>query len=126
MQDIYQEMILEYARNPKNKGAIVDFNIEGVGKNPSCGDTGKFVCIYDKDNKVLQKVNFVGDGCAVSQAGMSMLAERIENKNIEYLDSILPKDIYEMYGVNISPSRALCAMLCYNALQDLINSIKNL
>lgn len=124
MDELYQERILEYARNPKKKGIFEGCNCSGDGKNPSCGDRGKFFCIYDKNSNILTKVSYDGEGCAISQSGMSMLAEMLEGQSLNYAESLLPKDIYDMFGVRIGPARALCAMLCYNAMQQMIKCIK--
>lgn len=124
MEDLYQEIILEYARRPKNKGLLINYNCEGKGHNPSCGDSGKYLAIYNFQTSILESINFVGEGCAISQAGMSMLGEKVVGKSLEELEKFLPNDIYDMFGVHIGPARALCAMLCYNSLQELIKNIR--
>ena len=53
-----------------------------------------------------------------------MLTEKVIGMNVDELKKIVPGDIYNMLGVNISPSRAGCALLCYNALEDFLKKLK--
>jgi nitrogen fixation protein NifU and related proteins len=126
MYNLYQEQILDHANNPRNKigqnqiHGISDY-VCGVGKNPSCGDQGNLYIRHD--NNIIEDIKFTGEGCAISQAGMSMITEHIKNKNINDLKKMTPGEIYNMLGLNISPARAGCALLCYNALEDFLKKI---
>ena len=121
MEDsLYQEQILDHNNNPHNKYIIQDENvISGIGDNPSCGDSGKLFILLDKDNIIIES-SFIGEGCAISQAGLSMITDYLKGKNIQQIKTITPGAIYNMLGINISPARVLCALLCYNALQNTI------
>jgi len=116
-EEIYKENILEHYRDPHNKGEIDDFDLEGNGKNISCGDTVRLLIKFDKDDKV-SDVGFSGDGCAISQAATSMLTDRIKEKTRGELKVISPGDIYDMLGIKISPGRTKCALLSYEALNE--------
>ncbi len=121
-EEIYQEQILEAAGNPKNKYIMKDCTCVGDGKNPSCGDSGK---LYIKiNNQKVSESSFVGEGCAISQAGMSMMTDFVTGKTLHELNMIMPGDVYKMLGVKITPARVGCALLCYNALEEAVKKIK--
>jgi nitrogen fixation NifU-like protein len=121
-EEIYQEQILEAAASQKNKYIMEDCTCVGDGKNPSCGDSGKLY-VKIKDEKVSES-SFAGEGCAISQAGMSMMAEYIKDKTLHELNMIMPGDVYQMLGIKITPARVGCALLCYNALEEAVKKIK--
>jgi len=123
-EELYQEQILEAAASTKHKYVIHDSTCVGDGKNPSCGDSGKLYLKFsdDKADERVCEASFQGEGCAISQAGMSMMTEFVIGKNIHELNMIMPGDVYKMLGIKITPARVGCALLCYNALED---SIKN-
>lgn len=121
MDEIYQENIIENAKSIKNKH-IIDDGICGVGKNPNCGDNAKFYIKVD-DNKNIIDASYEGVGCAISQASCNMLIDFIKNKNIKDLKMIMPGDIYNMLGIHISPARVGCALLSYNALEDILKKV---
>ena len=135
MDQIYQEQILDHAKNPRNKGEILDYSCKTKGNNPSCGDNMElFLKIVNKNleeenneqefkkkkdnNFIIENSSFMGEGCALSMAGASMLTERLKNMKIEEVKNIMPGDIYDLLGINISPSRVGCALLCYRALEQ--------
>jgi NifU-like protein involved in Fe-S cluster formation len=120
MQDIYTENILNYSRNNSfdlNNSDVSDYII-GHGTNPSCGDVGDIYFLLE-DRKI-KDIRLKREGCAISQAGLVMLSEKLIGKSLEDLRKIVPGDIYNMLGVNISPGRAGCALLCYNAMENFL------
>ncbi len=112
--ELYKENILDHYRNPRNKKALLDFDLKGDGLNASCGDKVTFF-VKLGDNKVAE-VGFEGDGCAISQASTSMFTEKIKGMSKEELKLLSPGDIYDMLGIKISPGRTKCALLPYEAL----------
>jgi nitrogen fixation NifU-like protein len=126
-ESLYQEQILNHATLPTYRiadKANFNFTIEGIGKNPSCGDQGNIYIQLDEAGQKVIDVKFIGEGCTISQAGLSMLSEYLINKSITDLKVIFPGTVYEMLGINVSPSRSGCALLCYNALEDAIKNLK--
>ncbi len=122
MEEIYKENILDHYKNPRNKGRLRDFDFEGSARNTSCGDTATvFVSLKDD---VVSKASFEGDGCAISQAGASMLTEKIKGMKTENLKLLSPGDIYNMLGVKINPGRVGCALLAYQALEEALKNAK--
>lgn len=116
MDELYLDNILDHARNPHNKEILNPCSCVGYGKNPSCGDNGTLY--LNIESEIINKATFVGEGCAISQAGMSMITDELLNKKVEAAKNMMPGDIYKMLGVQITPSRAACALLCYNALEE--------
>lgn len=117
--DIYSETILDHYQNPHHAGALSDPTISTTVYNPLCGDTMK-VDLKIKNNTITQ-IGFVGNGCAISQAAMSMLTDHIEGKKISSVKKIKPQTIYNLLGTTISPGRIKCALLGLSALQKLTN-----
>ena len=133
MQDIYTENILEkskdksfdleYGSTNENQKYILENYIVGHGVNHSCGDIGDmYFLLEEKTNqiKIIKNIKLKKEGCAISQAGLVMLSEKLIGKNIMDVENLSPGDIYNMLGIQISPSRAGCALLCYNAFEDFL------
>ena len=123
---LYEENILEHYRNPKNK---VEREFEvcetcGIGENVDCGDRAEL--FLDLDGGEIKKVTWAGNGCAISQAAMSMMTEKIKNEKLSLHDLRLwsPSVIYELLGVKISPSRVNGALLSYKCLEDILKKQK--
>ena len=123
---LYEENILEHYRNPKNK-VEKNFpvcNCIGYGENVDCGDNAELY--LDVEGEKVLSASWSGNGCAISQAGMSMMTEKIKNDklNVRELKLWTPSVIYELLGVKISPSRVNCALLSYKCLESAIKNIK--
>jgi nitrogen fixation NifU-like protein len=115
--DLYRETILELYRNPKNKKILDDFNAYQKEHNPLCGDEVELFLKFDTENK-LRDIGFQGEGCAISQAGISLLTEYIKNKTKEELKTITGEQVLVMLGLkNLNPTRLRCALLGLKTLQ---------
>ena len=108
--EIYKEIILDHYRNPRNFGDLEDPDIEHKDYNPLCGDELRFQIKLDEDQRV-SEVRFTGQGCAISQASASMLTERIQDMTLDEIRALEKKDILDMLGINVSPTRLTCALL---------------
>lgn len=118
--NLYQEEILEHYRHPHNKKRIQNPTASFEAVNPLCGDKlGVDVLITDG---IIVDFGFWGDGCAISQASMSMLSEEIIGKNTNDLRNIGENDILTMLGVPIGPNRMKCALLSLKVLDQLKGS----
>ncbi len=113
--DIYSETILDHYNHPHHHGALKEPTNTVIEHNPLCGDVIRLDLKIDKN--VLTEVGFVGNGCAISQASTSMLADYITGKKIQNLKKIKPAYIYKLLGVAISPGRINCALLGLRTLQ---------
>ncbi|PIR55526.1 SUF system NifU family Fe-S cluster assembly protein [Candidatus Peregrinibacteria bacterium CG10_big_fil_rev_8_21_14_0_10_36_19] len=116
--DLYSEIILDYYKNPRNKGPLKDANAYSEEYNPSCGDKIS-IQLKIEDNKIT-KANFDGIGCAISQATTSMLTEEIIGKTIEEIKAMDTPDIINMLGIEISPGRIKCALLGLSTIKKAI------
>ena len=100
LRELYQEVILDHGKHPRNFKAIEDATFEAHGHNPLCGDQ---LTIYIKlsDDGLLQDVAFTGRGCAISMASASMLTELAIGKSESRMNEIFTA-FHEMCTVHIS------------------------
>ncbi len=137
LKELYQEIILEHGKNPKNLGKFENFNKDAKGNNPLCGDK---VHIYLKtdENKKISDIKFEGEGCAITMASTSIMTELMKEKSEievkELIDDFLnmikenselkSKNINEddkiklmsLSGVKKYPMRVKCATLPWHTL----------
>lgn len=118
-ENIYQENILDHNAHPHNKRAILSTHTEAEVRNSLCGDRTVLQIFFD-DKGLVSDAAFQGEGCAISQAGLSMLTDKIKGLDLNTLRFLSPGDIYTMLGVPISPSRVNCALLGYAALEKIL------
>ncbi|WP_415087772.1 Fe-S cluster assembly sulfur transfer protein SufU [Natronomonas sp.] len=116
--DMYRQQILDHYKNPRNYGELEGADIEHVGENPMCGDTIKMFVVLADDDETIEHVNFIGDGCAISQASASMLSEELRGKTLSEVREMDRDDIIDMLGVELSPMRIKCAVLAEKVAQD--------
>lgn len=136
--DLYQEVILDHNKRPRNFGALPDADRQAVGHNPLCGDQ---VVIYLKTaNGVIEDIGFKGSGCAISTASASLMTELIKGKTLQeacrlfdcFHDLVTGKgsadcasgemQILEVFqGVSEFPVRVKCATLAWHTLRNAIN-----
>ena len=131
---LYQEMILDHYRRPRNKGEIDNPDETIVMKNPLCGDEITVQIRYDGDS--VADVGFVGRGCSISQASASMMTQLIKGKSREEIDALRTRfremvmgneslasdsslgSLRALSGVSKFPARVKCALLPWNALEE--------
>jgi nitrogen fixation NifU-like protein len=79
LDELYQEVILDHNRSPRNYRAMADANHKAEGYNPLCGD---HVTVFVRlENGVIQDISFQGSGCAISKASASMMTDELKGKN---------------------------------------------
>lgn len=115
MYNIYRDIILEHWKNPQNYGVIEDADIDVTETNPLCGDTIRLM--IELKNKKVERISFVGEGCAISKASASLFTEELKGKTIEELKKIKPEDVLNLMEIDLTPSRTKCALLIYKTLQ---------
>lgn len=107
--DLYSEIILDYYKHPRNKGTLSDATNSATENNPLCGDS---IHIDLKiENNIVKEIKFSGQGCAISQAAVSMLTEQLIGKSVQKVQALSNEEITEMLGIPISPGRMKCALL---------------
>ncbi len=115
MDDLYQEHILEHYQHPRKKGELVGASCAGEAHNLSCGDQLSVQLRVDAAG-IVQDVAWSGQGCAISQAAASILAEQLPGKSLKQFQALSLAEVSRELGLDISPARAKCAMLFVNAL----------
>ena len=146
LKELYQEIILDHGKNPRNLRKTNNFNKDAKGHNPLCGDK---VHVYLKlnENKKVEDISFEGQGCAISMASASIMTDLIKGKEendikeivSDFLDMIKEKDEVKtkllkddektklmcLSGVKQYPMRVKCATLSWHTLTTAINRSQN-
>ena len=146
LKELYQELILEHGKNPRNLGKTENFNKDAKGYNPLCGDK---VHVYLKlnENKKVEDISFEGQGCAISMASASIMTDMIKGKEKnevkeiinDFLEMIKEKDEIKtnllkddektklmcLSGVKQYPMRVKCATLSWHTLTSAIDKSQN-
>ena len=120
--DLYTETILNHYQHPHHAGELSNPTVKVAEDNPLCGDRISLELIIK--NGTVAGIGFVGTGCAISQAAMSLLADEIENKKVSILKKLKPAKVYSLLHVPISPGRVKCALLGFATLQKALKIIK--
>jgi nitrogen fixation NifU-like protein len=120
MTNMYQENIIDLYKHPKNKGMLESPTHEYSKNNPLCGDEISIQLIIE-DNKI-KDVKFLGEGCAISIASVSMLTDKIKRMDIEVINNLTKDDILEMLHIPISTARIKCALLSLETVKGALNS----
>ena len=140
LDDLYQEIILDHYRSPRNNKALMNHDIKADVFNPFCGDQISLTLTFDGD-KTVSQVGFQGEGCSISQASVSMMTELLKDRNIEQIQSLIGLfkrmmrgelitkneeqemgDLASLQGVRKFPIRIKCALLGWSALQDALQT----
>lgn len=130
IQNLYQELILDHSRSPKNFGELNDKTHHAHGNNPLCGDTID-VDVLIEDERIL-KITFRGDGCAIAKASASLMTESVKGHLVEKALVIFDRfhamlvsesddlsdlgKLSALKGVRQFPIRVKCATLCWHTL----------
>ncbi|MCI4337283.1 MAG: SUF system NifU family Fe-S cluster assembly protein [Thermoplasmata archaeon] len=114
--DMYQEVILQHYRAPRNFGTLADADFTGEESNPLCGDRITLQLKLGPDHHSVSEVRFHGDGCAISVASASMLTEKLKGQTLESVAAIQREDVLKLIGIPLSPVRVKCALTGFAAL----------
>ncbi len=118
-QEIYRENILDHYKHPRHTGVLKEYSHRHRELNPLCGDEIE-VFLKLNGTQIVEEVAFVGKGCAISQASMSMLTEKITHLPVEHVKQMTNDDVLEMLGIPIGVVRMKCALL---GLKTIHNSL---
>src|SRR6478672_11393826 len=111
---LYQEMILDHYRRPRNKGELPTADESVLMKNPLCGDEIGVHVQFDGDT--VSDLKFSGRGCSISQASASMMTQLVKGNAAAAEDATLGP-ARALGGVCRFPARVKCALLAWNALE---------
>ena len=134
IEDLYQEVILDHSRRPRNFGELPDAAVRVHGDNPACGDEIHLGLKFDADGGVAD-IKFSGGGCAISQASASLMTIKLKGKSRGEVTEMLRAfhelvtnensepskglgDLRVMQGVRKFPQRVKCAMLPWRAVEQ--------
>ena len=113
---IYSEFILELNRHPLNKKVLADFDVEHREFNPTCGDDIAIQIKFDKAGRVVD-IGYHGQGCAISQAAVSLVTDEVKGKTKEETLNLTEKDVFALMGFEVVYTRRKCALLGLKAVQ---------
>lgn len=123
VEDLYQEVLLEEAEHPQNKGTLPNAQVVLPLRNASCGDIVTVYLSVNSDGKVFE-IAWEGDGCVISQAAMSVVSEAVKGKNSAEVSALGLPDVLDLLHFDtISPGRIKCSMLGLTALQKAVGKI---
>ncbi len=113
--NIYQELLMDHYRHPRNCGKLENPDFSSGDYSPSCGDSVTLQgTIADQ---IIKKVVFTGKGCVISQATASLLTEWCIEKSIGQIVDLTKEDIQKIVGMPLGIMRIKCALLPLIALQ---------
>ena len=143
LKDLYQEIILDHGKNPRNLGKFDNYNKDAKGNNPLCGDN-VHVYLRLNENKKVEDIAFEGHGCAISMASASIMTDMVRGKEekevkeivTDFLTMIKEKDSLEnnilkedektklmsLSGVKQYPMRVKCATLSWHTLTSALDN----
>ena len=134
IQAMYQELILDHYRRPRNKGELEGEHKTVAMKNPLCGDEVYLHLALDDER--VSDISFTGRGCSISQAAASMITQAVKGKTadeaealgVRYREMIMGDaeaandkslgQLRALSGVSKFPARVKCALLAWNALEE--------
>ncbi|MGI0128598.1 MAG: iron-sulfur cluster assembly scaffold protein [Thermoplasmata archaeon] len=120
--DMYQEVILQHYRAPRNFGPLDGADRVGEESNPLCGDHITLRLKVDPASHMIEAVRFQGDGCAISVASTSMLTEKLAGISLEAAAQLSQDDVLKSLGIPLSPVRVKCALTGFSALGRALHS----
>jgi nitrogen fixation protein NifU and related proteins len=134
LRELYQELILEHSKSPRNFGELAGANHQAEGYNPLCGD--QFTVYLELDGESIRDIRFQGSGCAISKASASMMTQSVKGKTRAEVEALFRR-FHELVtsersvngdrdklgkltvfsGVREFPVRVKCATLAWHTLQ---------
>jgi nitrogen fixation NifU-like protein len=115
-EEIYSERIKDYCEDPFHRGNCPKCTHAHEDDNPLCGDVIRMELQIDEKG-TMKEVYFNGDGCCISQAAASMLAEKFNGKHIDEVKNFTAIDMLELLGTRLTPNRQKCCLLSWRVLQ---------
>ncbi|NYT36852.1 SUF system NifU family Fe-S cluster assembly protein [Allopusillimonas soli] len=140
LRDLYQEVIFDHNRNPRNFHAMENASHVAQGHNPLCGDQ---LTVYARvEEGIVQEISFIGHGCAISTASASLMTEAVRGKTIAEVEELF-RDMHAMLtesqpesrdfgklevlsGVREFPARVKCATLAWHTLHNAIQQAREI
>lgn len=140
LRELYQEVILDHGRHPRNFGRLAHSTHQQEGFNPLCGD--KLTLFIEANDETIRDIKFEGCGCAISMASASLMTEALQGKSISEAKQLFD-DFHELLtgdidsdrranlgkltildGVSEYPMRVKCATLAWHTAKAALDSKK--
>jgi nitrogen fixation NifU-like protein len=134
LNDLYQQVILDHNRRPRNRGKLPNATRVAHGDNPTCGDQCSVYVRLEGDR--VAELSFEGSGCAISQASASLMTTQVKGKKVSEVEALFkefhhivtsgqaPEEISDLAafaGVHAFPARIKCATLGWHAVLNAIH-----
>jgi len=142
LKELYQEIILDHGKTPRNFGECELFNKSADGHNPLCGDKVHLTLMVDDQDTIID-IKFTGVGCAISIASTSLMTQSLKGQSLEYANNLFQDfsnlitgkgdklniineedSLYSLKGVGAFPMRVKCATLSWHAFKSAIDDKK--
>ena len=137
LRDLYQEVILEHGKNPRNFGVLEQYTCTAEGNNPMCGD--QLTVYIDIKDDIVSDVSYRARGCAISIASASIMSSMIKGRTIEEVHLLFDKfhklctgqeveedddteKLQVLSGVSEFPTRVKCATMSWHAVDSAIKN----
>jgi nitrogen fixation NifU-like protein len=135
LDELYQQVILDHCKSPRNFHALDGANRKGEGYNPLCGDN--YTVFLKMDGDTVQEASFQGSGCCISKASASLMSDAVKGKTKAEVKALFDK-VHDMIttgngdeagvgklavfaGVHKFPARVKCAILSWHAVLAAVN-----
>jgi len=140
LDSLYQDLILDHNRRPRNYGALENANRQAAGDNPLCGD--RLTVWLRVDGEKIEEVSFEGSGCAITRASASLMTASVKGKTRQEAEALLdrfhrlvtgllpPDEVQALgklaafQGVSQFPVRIKCATLSWHALKAALADVR--
>lgn len=135
MRELYQELIIDHSKQPRNFGKLAEMTCSQAGHNPLCGDR-LTIHLFEKDG-IVHDIQFEGAGCAISVASASMMTEAVKGKSVQAVEQLFNQfhqlvtqglaaseqlgKLAAFAGVAEFPIRVKCATLAWHTLRAAIH-----
>lgn len=137
LRDLYQEVILDHNKKPRNFGRLENANRRAEGHNPLCGD--RLTVYMDLENDRIRDIKFEGSGCAISKASASMMTSEVKGKTVDEVEETFHRfhrmvtqeggndaeglgKLAAFSGVREFPVRVKCASLPWHTMEAALKS----
>lgn len=140
LNDLYQQVIMDHSKSPRNFHKLDSANRVAQGKNPLCGDN--FTVYLLLENNLVKDISFEGKGCAISKASASMMTDSLKGKSKEEAEKLFHEfhgmlsqghaaseslgKLAVFSGVNRFPARVKCATLAWHAVAAALDNKGNI
>lgn len=140
LASLYQQLILDHYRHPRNKGELDPSTVDVHVYNPVCGDEVRLQMLVEDDR--IAEVKFRGQGCSISQAAVSIMTQLLKGKSLADADALAARftqmmhgdadvgkdknlgDLRALQGVSKFPVRIKCALLGFDALRQAVEQVR--